>query len=56
VFNRGHDFFDVVFLRLFDVISLSEYLRRIRRCPVLASSVGFEQRYVEDVVDLPFPW
>jgi len=53
--DRGHNFFHIVFLRLFDVVSLSQHLRWVRRCSVFAGSVWFEERDMEDVVDLPFP-
>jgi len=41
-FDRGLDFFDIVFFRLFDVIRFPEYLRWVRWCSVLTGSVGFE--------------
>ena len=53
--DRGHNFLDVLFLALLDVVRFSEYLRRVRRYPVFAGSVGFEERNVEDIVNLPFP-
>jgi len=52
--DRGHNFFNIVFFRLFDVVRLPEYLRCVRWCSLLAGSLGCEQRNVEDVVDLPF--
>jgi len=53
--DRGHNFFHIVFLRLFDVIRFAQHLRGVRGCSVFAGSVWFEQQHVEDVVDLPLP-
>jgi len=52
---RRQDFFYIVFLALLDVVCFPEYLRRVWWCSVFAGSVGFEQRDIEDVVNLPFP-
>jgi len=54
-FDRGHYFVDIVFLRLLNVVSFSQHLRWVRRCLVFAGSVWFEERDMEDVVDLSFP-
>jgi len=35
------DLVNIVFLALFNVVGLSEYLRGVRRCPVFAGSIGF---------------
>jgi len=53
-FRRGHYFVDIVSLRLLNVVSFSQHLRWVRRCSVFAGSVWFEERDMEDVVDLPF--
>jgi len=42
VLDRGHNFFQVVFLPLFDVVRFPQHLRGVRRCPVFASSLWFE--------------
>ena len=52
--NRGHNFLHIVLFRLFDVVRLLQHLRGIWRCLVFAGSLGFEQRDMEDFVDLPF--
>jgi len=51
--DRGHDFFDIVFLALFDVVRLPEYFGRIRLGSVFTRSVWFEERDMEDIVYLP---
>ena len=53
--DQRHDFLHIVFLTLLDVVRFSEYLRWVRRCLVFTGLIGFEERNVEDVVNLPFP-
>jgi len=36
------DLVNIVLLALFDIVGFSEYLRGVRRCPVLVGSVGFK--------------
>ena len=49
------DLVNIIFLALFDIVGLSENLRGVRRCSVFAGLVGLKQRYVEEVVNPPFP-
>jgi len=41
-FDRGHNFFDIVFFRLFDVVRFPEYFSGVRWCPVFAGLVWLE--------------
>jgi len=47
---------DIVFIALLDVVRVPEYSRWVQGHSVFAGSIGFEQRDMEDVVYLPFPW
>jgi len=54
-FDRRHNFFHVVLLTLLDVIYLTEYSSGVRWRSVLTCSIRLEERYMEDIVDLPLP-
>jgi len=53
-FGAAYDLVDVVLLALLDIVCFLKHLRWVGRYPVLAGSVGLQQRYMEDVVDFPF--
>jgi hypothetical protein len=53
--SRAYHFFYAVFLGLFNVVSFPEDLGWFWARALIAGSVGFDERDVEDVVEFPFP-
>jgi hypothetical protein len=49
------DLVNIVFLALFDVVGLSKNFGGVNGSAKVALSVGFQQRDMEDIVNLPLP-
>jgi hypothetical protein len=53
--GASKDLVNIVFLALFDVVGLSKNFGGVDRSVNVASSVGFQQQDMEDIMNLPLP-